>query len=240
MRRYWKGDENLASEVGYRLTGSADLYPGRRAASRRRASTSSPRTTASRCTIWSRYGSKHNEANGEHNQDGADDNQSWNHGVEGETDDPEIIALRERQKRNLLATLLLSQGVPMLLGGDEMGRTQRGNNNAYCQDNELSWVDWNLDDRRRSAARVHAPADRAAPPAAGAAAAALLRRRLHLGVASRRTWPGCGPTATEMTPRRLAEALRSRRWRSLLGGDAIPHARRARPAAGRRRPAGAA
>ena len=95
------------------------------------------------------YGSKHNEDNGERNQDGSDDNQSWHHGVEGETDDAEVVALRDRQKLNMLATLLLSQGVPMLLGGDEMGRTQRGNNNAYCQDNELSWFDWQLDDRRK-------------------------------------------------------------------------------------------
>src|SRR5581483_4873066 len=88
------------------------------------------------------YNAKHNDANGEDNHDGSDDNRSWNHGVEGETDDPDVLALRARQQRNFLATLLLSQGVPMLLGGDELGRTQRGNNNAWCQDNELSWYDW--------------------------------------------------------------------------------------------------
>ena len=88
------------------------------------------------------YDHKHNEANGEDNRDGNSDNKSWNHGVEGPTDDPEISELRERQKRNMLATLLLSQGTPMILGGDEFGRTQHGNNNAYCQDNEISWVDW--------------------------------------------------------------------------------------------------
>ena len=92
------------------------------------------------------YNEKHNEANGEDNRDGTDDNRSWNCGVEGETDDPQILALRARQQRNLLATLLLSQGVPMLLGGDEFGRTQHGNNNAWCQDNELSWYDWEHDD----------------------------------------------------------------------------------------------
>jgi isoamylase len=95
------------------------------------------------------YNHKHNEANGENNQDGHDNNLSWNHGAEGETDDPDIIALRERQKRNMLATLFLSQGVPMLNSGDEIGRTQGGNNNAYAQDNEISWLDWDLDDRRR-------------------------------------------------------------------------------------------
>jgi glycogen operon protein len=96
------------------------------------------------------YNQKHNEANGEHNSDGTDDNLSWNCGVEGPTNRPSILALRERQKRNILATLLLSQGVPMLCGGDEMGRTQRGNNNAYCQDTEISWVDWNLSKPQQS------------------------------------------------------------------------------------------
>ena len=88
------------------------------------------------------YNSKHNEANGEDNRDGSDDNRSWNCGVEGETDDPDVFALRRQQQRNFLATLLLSQGVTMLLSGDEAGRTQHGNNNAYCQDNEISWLDW--------------------------------------------------------------------------------------------------
>jgi isoamylase len=149
VRRYWKGDENLASEVGYRLSGSPDLYQG---------GGRQPQTTVNFITAHDgftlhdlvTYGEKHNAANGEGNQDGADDNQSCNRGVEGETDDPEIIALRDRQKINMLATLFLSQGVPMLLGGDEMGRTQGGNNNAYCQDNEISWCDWTLDERRRS------------------------------------------------------------------------------------------
>ena len=96
------------------------------------------------------YNGKHNEANGEDNRDGANDNRSWNCGAEGPTDDAAIRALRARQKRNLMATLLLSQGVPMVLGGDELGRTQLGNNNAYCQDNELSWLDW---DARRPTGR---------------------------------------------------------------------------------------
>ena len=95
------------------------------------------------------YNEKHNEANHEDNRDGTDDNRSWNCGVEGETDDEKVLALRARQQRNILATLLLSQGVPMLLGGDELGRSQRGNNNPYCQDNELSWLDWTLGPRQR-------------------------------------------------------------------------------------------
>jgi isoamylase len=94
------------------------------------------------------YNDKHNQANGENNQDGDNNNNSWNMGAEGPTDDLAILASRERQKRNLLATLIFSQGVPMLCGGDEIGRTQRGNNNAYCQDNEISWNDWQLDERR--------------------------------------------------------------------------------------------
>ena len=95
------------------------------------------------------YNDKHNEANGEENRDGHNNNLSWNCGAEGPTDDPAIGALRARQSRNFLATLMLSQGVPMLLAGDELGHTQRGNNNAYCQDNELSWLDWTLDEARR-------------------------------------------------------------------------------------------
>src|SRR4029077_10819782 len=96
------------------------------------------------------YDHKHNDANREDNKDGSDNNISWNCGAEGPTDDPNINALREKQKRNFLATLLFSQGVPMLCGGDELGRTQLGNNNAYCQDKQLSWYDWELDDRRQS------------------------------------------------------------------------------------------
>jgi glycogen operon protein len=149
LRRYWKGDQNLASEVGYRLTGSADLYQGDRRQPQASVNFITAHDGFTLHDLCS-YGGKHNQANGEENQDGADENASWNCGAEGETDDPEIVALRERQKRNMLATLLLSQGVPMLLGGDEMGRTQRGNNNAYCQDSELSWFDWSLDDRRRA------------------------------------------------------------------------------------------
>jgi glycogen operon protein len=145
VRAYWKGDEGQAGALGYRLTGSSDLY-----ASTGRAPYASLNfvTAHDGFTLHDlvSYNDKHNEANGEDNRDGHDHNLSWNCGVEGPTDDPAILTLRERQKRNVLATLLLSQGVPMLLYGDESGRTQRGNNNAYCQDNELAWANWSLDD----------------------------------------------------------------------------------------------
>ena len=111
------------------------------------------------------YNDKHNEANGESNRDGTNDNRSWNCGAEGPTDDPAILALRERQSRAMLATLLLSFGVPMLLGGDELGRTQQGNNNAYCQDNEIAWVDWSQPDT--AAAGFHQAAGRLPQAAPG-------------------------------------------------------------------------
>ena len=141
MRRYWKGDDGQLSEVGYRLTGSSDLYQtdGRRPYASINFITAHDGFTLRDLVS---YNEKHNEANGEDNKDGADDNHSWNMGAEGPTDDPEILNARARQVRNLLATLLLSQGVPMISGGDELGRTQGGNNNAYCQDNEISWYDW--------------------------------------------------------------------------------------------------
>ncbi|HMF49268.1 MAG TPA: hypothetical protein VK603_11535, partial [Candidatus Saccharimonadales bacterium] len=134
--------------VGYRLTGSSDLYAhnGRLPYASINFITAHDGFTLHDLVS---YNEKHNEANGEENRDGHNENLSWNCGVEGDTDDPNVLSLRERQKRNLLATLLLSQGVPMLLAGDEMGRTQRGNNNAYCQDNEVSWIDWKLDRPRR-------------------------------------------------------------------------------------------
>jgi isoamylase len=141
IRRYWKGDGGQVADLGYRLTGSSDLYQddGRRPYASVNFVTAHDGFTLADLVSHDR---KHNQANGEENRDGSDDNLSWNCGVEGPTDDPGIAALRERQMRNFLATLLLSQGVPMLLGGDELGRTQGGNNNAYCQDNELSWYAW--------------------------------------------------------------------------------------------------
>jgi len=149
IRGFWRGLGRDAGELGYRLTGSSDLY-----ASNGRAPFSSVNFIIAHDGFTLRdlvsYNGKHNEANGENNRDGADDNQSWNCGVEGETDDKEVLALRARQMRNFMATLLLSQGTPMICGGDELGRTQGGNNNAYCQDNEISWYDWDLDDSRKA------------------------------------------------------------------------------------------
>jgi len=147
MRDYWRGQTDGVSGFASRLTGSSDLYQsdGRRPFASINFVTAHDGFTLNDLVS---YNEKHNEANLEDNRDGTDDNRSWNCGVEGATDDPEIIALRERQKRNFLATLILSQGVPMLVGGDEMGRTQGGNNNGYCQDNEISWFDWELDERQ--------------------------------------------------------------------------------------------
>jgi glycogen operon protein len=149
VRRYWKGDDGQLLELGYRLTGSSDLYQrdGRRPSASINFVTAHDGFTLEDLVS---YNQKHNEANGEDNRDGTNENYSWNCGVEGPTDDPRVIALRERQKRNMLTTLLLSQGVPMVCGGDEICRTQLGNNNAYAQDNEISWVDWNLDDRKKA------------------------------------------------------------------------------------------
>ena len=148
VRRFWKGDAGQVGSLGYRLTGSSDLYghSGRLPYASINFITAHDGFTLHDLVS---YNEKHNEANGEDNRDGHNDNLSWNCGAEGETDNPEVLALRERQKRNFLATLFLSQGVPMLLSGDEIGRTQKGNNNAYCQDNEISWVDWKLDKPRR-------------------------------------------------------------------------------------------
>ena len=147
MRGYWKGDSGLIGEVARRLTGSSDLY----AWSGKRPHASINFITAHdgfTLNDLASYNDKHNEANGEDNRDGNSNNVAWNCGVEGPTTDPEVRRLRERQKRNFFATLLLAQGVPMLLSGDEMGQTQGGNNNAYCQDNEVAWLDWTPTDER--------------------------------------------------------------------------------------------
>jgi isoamylase len=148
VRDFWRGRPEAVGEFASRLTGSSDLY-----------ATSGRRPVASINFVTCHdgfpmndlvsYDRKHNEANGENNRDGTDDNRSWNCGAEGPCEDPAVEELRARQQRNFLVTLFLSQGVPMLLAGDEMGRTQRGNNNAYCQDNEISWVDWGLADTER-------------------------------------------------------------------------------------------
>ncbi|HET7488121.1 MAG TPA: glycogen debranching protein GlgX [Acidimicrobiales bacterium] len=145
VRDYWRGIDETLDEFAYRFTGSSDLYEsgGRRPFASVNFVTAHDGFTLRDLVS---YNEKHNEANGEDNHDGESFNRSWNCGAEGPTDDPEINELRAQQVRNYLATLLLSQGVPMLLGGDEMGRTQHGNNNAYCQDNELSWFDWDARD----------------------------------------------------------------------------------------------
>jgi isoamylase len=147
MRDFWRGAAN-GGEFARRLTGSSDLYQddGRRPFASVNFITAHDGFTLRDLVS---YNEKHNEANQEGNRDGTDDNRSWNCGAEGETDDRQVNALRERQQRNFLATLLLSQGAPMLLGGDEIARTQRGNNNGWCQDNEISWFDWELDERGR-------------------------------------------------------------------------------------------
>ncbi|SEN34030.1 glycogen operon protein [Stigmatella aurantiaca] len=219
LRRYWKGDENQAGEVGHRLAGSSDMF---QEAKRRPQATINFVTAHDGFTLHDlvTYSHKHNEANGEHNRDGADDNQAWNCGVEGETEDANIIALRERQKRNLLATLFLSQGVPMLVAGDEMGRTQKGNNNAYCQDNELSWVNWNLDARGKALLEFSSRLIqfRHRQPV-------LQRRRFFQG---ERIWDSRSkdltwyrPDGTEMSPEDWQKPfVRSLAFQ--LGGDAIP------------------
>ena len=141
VRDYWRGEAQAVGDFANRVTGSSDLYAltGRRPSASINFVTCHDGFTLRDLVS---YNEKHNEANGEDNRDGESHNRSFNCGVEGPTDDPEIRALRGRQERNFLATLLLSQGIPMLLGGDEIGRTQGGNNNAYCQDNEISWYDW--------------------------------------------------------------------------------------------------
>ncbi|MEU7650288.1 glycogen debranching protein GlgX [Streptomyces huasconensis] len=148
VRDFWRGEEHSLAEFASRLTGSSDLYQH----DRRR-----PRASINFVTAHDgftlrdlvSYNDKHNEDNGEDNRDGESMNRSWNCGVEGPTTDEAVLELRARQQRNFLATLMLSQGIPMLAHGDELGRTQRGNNNAYCQDNEISWIDWDLDDEQR-------------------------------------------------------------------------------------------
>ncbi|HEV2374173.1 MAG TPA: glycogen debranching protein GlgX [Streptosporangiaceae bacterium] len=152
VRDLWRGQAATLPEFASRFTGSSDLY---QADSRRPMASVNFVTAHDGFTLADlvTYDHKHNEANGEDNRDGTDDNRSWNCGTEGLTGDHGVMALRERQKRNLLTTLLVSQGVPMLLGGDELGRTQQGNNNAYCQDNDLSWVHWPSADNDESSSR---------------------------------------------------------------------------------------
>jgi glycogen operon protein len=146
VRKFWAGMDVPTEVLARRLTGSGDLYEqtGRRPYASINFVTCHDGFTLRDLVSYSQ---KHNEANGEDNRDGANDNHSWNCGAEGHTADPAVLARRKRQQRNLLATLLLSQGVPMLLAGDEFGQTQNGNNNTYCQDNELTWLDWDRGDK---------------------------------------------------------------------------------------------
>ncbi len=147
VRDFWRGADGTLADFATRLTGSSDLYGG----DRRPSASVNLITVHDGFTLadLTSYDSKHNEPNGEGNRDGTDDNRSWNCGVEGPTDDPDVLDLRRQQRRNLLATVLLSEGVPLLLAGDELGRSQGGNNNAYCQDNPTSWVDWSDDASRQ-------------------------------------------------------------------------------------------
>ena len=148
VRDFWRGEPSTLGEFASRITGSSDLYQH---AGRTPVASINFVTAHDGFTMHDlvSYNAKHNEANLEDNRDGANDNRSWNCGAEGPTDDPGVISLRKRQTRNFLATILFSQGVPMICHGDEMGRTQQGNNNAYCQDNELTWIDWDLDEEDR-------------------------------------------------------------------------------------------
>ncbi len=143
VRRFWRGDKDMKGDFATRLTGSADLYQGEGRTPLHSINFITAHDGFTLRDLVS-YNEKHNEANGENNRDGLDENFGWNCGIEGETQNPKIDTLRLRMQKNYLATLFLSLGVPMMLGGDEFGRTQRGNNNAYCQDNEISWYDWTL------------------------------------------------------------------------------------------------
>jgi glycogen operon protein len=182
VRRFWRGEPGLAGELATRLCGSADLYE---------ASGRLPRHSVNFITCHDgftlhdlvSYDHKHNEANGEQDRDGLGENFSWNCGAEGPTDDPAVLRLRRRQAKNFLATLLLSQGVPMLLAGDEFLRTQRGNNNAWCQDNDLSWVDWTLADKNADFLRF--------------VTALIALRKRHPVLRRSRFFRGSGPSGKE-------------------------------------------
>lgn len=223
VRDFWRGEPGTLGEFGSRLTGSSDLYQddGRRPHASINFVTAHDGFTL---TDLVSYNEKHNEANGEGNADGADDNRSWNCGVEGPTDDPGVLALRARQRRNMLATLFLSQGTPMLLHGDELGRSQQGNNNVYCQDNELSWVDWTNVDEDLIAFTAAVAALRHEHPV-------FRRRRFFAGSAPRRQHSRRGDELRDIawfTP--AGEEMVDQDWEAAFGrcvtvflnGDAIP------------------
>ena len=218
IRRYWKGDWGQVGELGYRLTGSSDLYEqgGRRPSASINFVTAHDGFTLADLVA---YTTKRNDANGEDNRDGSDENFSWNCGVEGPTDDTAVRALRQRQQRNMLATLLLSQGVPMLSGGDEIARTQRGNNNAYSQDNETSWFAWPPTGssarlleftRRLIRLRLDHPVFQRRRFFQG--------RRIHGSAVKDLSW--LRPDGTEMTEEEWSDS-QSRSLGLLLAGDAI-------------------
>ncbi|MDQ1391121.1 MAG: isoamylase [Acidimicrobiaceae bacterium] len=217
VRDFWRGENQTLAELAYRFTGSSDLYEreGRRPSASINFLTAHDGFTLADLT---EYNEKHNEANGEDNADGESHNRSWNCGVEGPTDDPEVLELRARQRRNFLATLLLSQGIPMLLGGDEMARTQGGNNNAYCQDNETSWFDWEHQDgsliaftQRLLAIRRHHPVFRRREYFQG--------RALHGGGVDDVAW--FGPDGSEMSEDDWQEGY-AKSMAVFLNGEAIP------------------
>jgi isoamylase len=217
VRDFWRGEDKTLDEFAYRFTGSSDLYEsgGRRPFASINFVTAHDGFTLADLVS---YNEKHNEANGEDNRDGESHNRSWNCGVEGPSDDPEVVELRARQQRNLLATLLLSQGVPMVLGGDEMGRTQHGNNNAYCQDNEVSWFDWRHQDGELFAFTQRLIAMRKSHP--------VFRRRhffqgqpLHGAEVSDIAW--FRADGSEMTDDDWREGL-AKSLGIFLNGDAIP------------------
>ncbi len=205
VRDFWRGTDRTLAEFANRFTGSSDLYQG---TARRPYASVNFITAHDGFTLRDlvSYNEKHNEANGEENRDGESHNRSWNCGEEGPTDNPDVNALRGRQMRNFLATLFLSQGVPMLLGGDEIGRTQHGNNNGYCQDNEISWYDWEHADP--VAAAFHPASREAASSAPGVLPPPLV--------------PGAPDSRHVGQRHRLVHAGRRRRCRTTTGTPASP------------------
>jgi glycogen operon protein len=230
VRDVWRGAQVGVGELAQRLTGSSDLYES----DARHPHASINFVTAHdgfTLADLTSYDERHNEANGEDGNDGEGFNRSWSCGVEGPTDDPEVLELRARQRRNLLTTLLLSQGVPMLLGGDELGRTQQGNNNAYCQDNEISWYDWDAVDEPLLDFTRQLVAYRQAHPV-------FRRRRFFQGrpirTSSADGGPALpdiawfGPAGTEMTDEQW-EASDDHLLMVFLNGDLVEVGRRGEP-----------
>jgi isoamylase len=198
VRDWWRSQDGRLGEFASRLCGSSDIY-GDRAKGRRPSASINFVTVHDGFTLNDlvSYDQKHNEANGESNRDGSDDNRSWNCGVEGPTDDQDVLALRARQERAFLLTLLLSGGVPMMLGGDELGRTQRGNNNAYCQDNEITWFDWSAADDALIRFTTDLIALRRRHP--------VFRRRRFLTGPAAADLRWFAPSGVEMTPQNWAD-----------------------------------